>query len=883
MKKKILLLFFVLFSIYNNAQTNSLWKRINSNKSALKNSEKTLQYELNKTLLLQILSETAVQDSKKKGNEIEFPNTKGELEKFNVWESSNFAPELQKLYPNIRAYAGIGINDPTATIHFSISQNGIQTMTLRADSGSEFIEQSSGDKSIYVLSNSESITTERLPFTCSTDDVKLNNKITNRVKANNKTLKTFRLALSCNGEYSSHFGNTVEGVLGGMNATMTRVNGVLNKDFAVKFEIIANNNQIIYLDPNTDPYSDASLGADNPLGAKWNIELQENLTKVITNNNYDIGHLFAGSGGGGNAGCIGCICENPTVNAPRGKGSGYSAPGNIPPIGDFFDIDIVAHEMGHQLGANHTFSHKIEGTGANIEPGSGSTIMGYAGVTNYNVQMHSDDYYSVNSILQIQSNLSSKASIDKETTNNPPLIDAGLNHTIPKGTAFVLKGTGTDQEGDNVSYCWEQNDSAITQIDANSTVFSTKIDGPLFRSLYPSSTPIRYMPALKDVLANKLSTKWESVSTIGRVLNFSLTARDNAISKTAQTATDFTTVTISENAGPFEFTSQSTSDIGWTQNTTERITWNVNGSENLDGSATVNIKLSTDGGMTFPISLASNTPNDGIEEITVPDIKTTNCRLLIEPVNNIYYTVNKTVFAIGYNVTSACNTYTFDAPYDIPETKTFMSKTITVPSGLDTITNVTVNIGVTHTFMSDIEIELISSQGTIVKLLNKNCGNSSLKLNFDDQGNPISCSNTAVQKVSPAEPLNILNGQNPQNEWTLRFRDPSNGDIGKIDNASLTICTKKFTSLSEKDFKIDSFMSYPNPSKGTLNIQFNSKSTANISICVYDLLGRKLFDEKYPNKSSFNEEIKLKNINPGIYVLKVIDGDRKEEKKIIIE
>jgi subtilisin-like proprotein convertase family protein len=882
MKKKILLFFFILFSIANNAQTNSLWKRANSSKT-MQDSENISQYELNESLLKQILSATTIQNSKTKGTEIEFPNTKGELEKFRVWESSNFAPELQKSYPNIRAYAGIGINDPTATLHFSVSQNGIQTMILRADSGSEFIEPSPKKKFIYNLYNSERKTTERLPFSCSTDDVKLDKKLSNRVKANNKTFKTFRLALSCNGEYSAHFGNTVEGVLEGMNATMTRVNGVFNKDLAVKFEIIANNTQIIYLNPDTDPYSDASLGADNPEGAKWNIELQENLTRVIANNNYDIGHLFTGSGGGGNAGCIGCICEDPTANSPRGKGSGYSASGNGSPIGDFFDIDIVAHEMGHQLGANHTFSHKIEGTGANIEPGSGSTIMGYAGVTSYNVQTHSDDYYSVNSIIQIQSNLSSKTSIDKEITNNPPVIDAGLNHTIPKGTAFLLKGTGTDQEGDNITYCWEQNDSAITQIDANSTVFPTKVDGPIFRSLYPSSSPVRYMPALKDVLANKLTSKWESVSTIGRILNFTLTARDNAISETAQTATDYMVVTVSENAGPFEFTSQNSSDIGWVQNSAQTITWNVNGSESLDGSATVNIKLSTDGGLTFPISLASNTPNDGTEIITVPNLTATNCRLLIEPINNIYYTINKTAFAIGYNVTSACNTYTFDAPYDIPESKTYTSKTITVPSGSDTITNVSVNIGATHSFMTDIEIDLISPQGTIVKLLNKSCGNSSVKLNFDDQGNAISCLNTAAQTVIPAEPLNSLNGQNPQNTWTLRFRDPSNGDTGKIDSASLTICTKKFSTLGAKDYKISSFQSYPNPSKGNINIQFNGKSTTDISIALYDLLGRKLFDEKYPNKSDFNENIQLKNIKPGVYILTVIDGERKEEKKIIIE
>jgi subtilisin-like proprotein convertase family protein len=889
MKKKLLLLILVLFYTYTNAQNKLLWTRINNTQNSIEKKSKnnTLQFKLDADLLKEILTTVPNNTSKNQETEISIPNRKGELEKFIIQEYSNFSVELQELYPNIRSYAGTGKSDPTASVHFSISENKIQTMILRGNSGSEFIEVDTNDKTIYTLHYAENRETGNLPFSCSTNDTKLNTELldkTNKTKASDKIFKTFRLALSCNGEYSDHFGNTIEGVLGGMNATMTRVNGIFNKDLAVKFEIIANTTKIIYLDASTDPYSDASLGAENPSGAKWNIELQENLTSVIKNTGYDVGHLFAGSGGGGNAGCIGCICVNPTTNTPRGKGSAYSAPGNGAPIGDFFDIDIVAHEMGHQLGGNHTFSFKIEGTGANIEPGSGTTIMGYAGVTNYNVQSHSDDYYSVNSITQIQNNLSSKTcSIDKIIPNNPPIISAGLDYTIPKGTPFILIGTGVDPDGDNVTFCWEQNDTAITQIDANSIAFPTKIDGPLFRSLNPSNSPIRYMPALKDVLTNTLTTKWESVSNIGRVLNFSLTARDNAIPGTAQTKTDNMVVTVSETAGPFELTSQNTTDIGWLQNSTQTITWNANGSETLDGASMLNIKLSTDGGLTFPIILASNTPNDGSEMITVPTITATNCRLLIEPTNNVFYAVNTKAFAIGYSVTSACDTYNFNAPFPIVEGNNYTIKTINVPNGSTTVAKINIALGVTHPFMSDIEVDLVSPQGTIVKLLNKSCGDSNVKLNFDDLGNAIACSSTSPQTVIPAQPLSVFNGQNPENTWSLRFRDTSNGDTGTIDFAELTICTQTFTTLSNLNYTINDFILYPNPNKGNFNIQFNSKSSDDIAVTVFDVLGRKVFDKKYSNKANFNETIQLKNVKSGIYILSVLDGERREEKKIVIE
>lgn len=897
MKKIILAVILSLITLTIQAQSSSFWKKVNQkdlssiekNKSE-KISEDMRLFQLNEIEMKNTLSkidDKTVQESV----EINIPNADGVLEQYTVRESSNFAPELQSKYPEIRSYKGIGITDKTATAYFSYSPRGIQTMVVRADKDSEFIESYSKTKAIYKLITSKNRSSSNTTIACSTEDVTLNTLLQNKVskiKANDKVFRTFRLALSCNGEYSNYYGGTLAGALAGMNASMTRINGILGKDLAVKFEIIANNDLLVYLDPLTDPYSDSETGADNANGATWNLELQNTLTSYIGNSAYDVGHLLSGSGGGGNAGCIGCICINPTPSVPRGKGSAWSAPYRNTPEGPDFDIDVVAHEMGHQLGGNHTFSYKVEGRGANIEPGSGSTIMGYAGVvspTNLNIQAHSDDYYSVNSVQQIQSNLASKTcSVNTVINNSPPIINAGSDFTIPKGTAFILKGLGSDPNGDTVSYTWEQGDNAVTSIDANSICFPTKADGPLFRSLKPSASATRYMPALKDVLANTLTTQWESVSDIERTLSFFLTGRDNAATGASQTNSDDMNVNVSGTVGPFAVTSQNVDDIGWNQGSSQTITWSVNGSETLSGAANVNIKLSTDGGLTFPITLASNTLNDGSETITVPNITSTNCRLLIEPTANIFYAVNSKVFAVGYSVTSDCNTYTFSTPVSIPDnSQTYTTRTINVPSTSSTIVDVNVTIGVEHTFMPDAQIEIVSPQGTTVILQKNSCG-TKLIANYDDSGAALNCSLTTLQNAIPFQSLNVFNGQDPANTWTLKFRDISGGDTGTLNSASITICTKTYTALSTNNLNLSNFALYPNPSKGQFNVKFSSQSENDVKISVHDLLGRKVFENKYNKTSSeFNENIQLKNVTSGVYLLTIVDGDRKEEKKIMIE
>ena len=560
---------------------------------------------------------------------VQFPNAEGKLESFRIAEASTMTPELQIQYPEIRSYVGQGIDDPTAIIRFSVSpQKGLSSMLRSSLHGTTIIEPLNVNEQSYKVYNRNDSNSRRPKFECLTDDVvdqELLDKIiagTANRDADDGMLHTFRLALSCTGEYGTWAGGTEGGVMAAFNATMTRVNGVFEIDFSVTMEMIANETDIMYFDGATDPY----VGTGSP---DLNNELQANLTSVIGEANYDIGHLVDQRGGGGNANCIGCICVDGQ------KGSGYTSLGN--PSGDDFDIDFVAHEIGHQFGANHTHSHGGEQDVYSLEPGSGSTIMGYAGITGAtDVQPHSDAYFHFFSIQQVTAHVSSRT-CDTETalTQATPTADAGTNKTIPATTAFVLEGAGTSDG--STTFCWEQNDVAGSS--ANTFPSATDTSGPSFRSLTPTTSPNRYMPAFSTVLGGSLGTQWEMVNDISRTYSFKLTVRDN-IAGNGQNKIDDMQVTVDDAAGPFVVTSQ-TAAITWDAGTTQTVTWDVAGTDTGSvNTPNVDIFVTPDNGATL-IQVAAGVPNNGSYGITVPTgAVTSNARVMVKGANNIFYAIN---------------------------------------------------------------------------------------------------------------------------------------------------------------------------------------------------------------------------------------------------
>lgn len=664
MRKKIFVLLVLICFI--NVFAQSYWSAV-ANSGGTEKLRNLHYYRLDISQFNKKISSAQNYLSKNaQGIEVYLPSASGEMEKFLVYSFPVMDEALAKEYA-LGSYIGINVNHPEVTVRFSLAPNDFQSMVM-SNGKYEFIEPQSTDKKIYAVFEKSN----KKPFDCRTGESKalknglkslvqnvdkLKNTFAYKILSNDKKYRTLRLALSVTGEYTQYFGGTVADALTAMNASMTRVNGIMEKDLAVHLNII-NNTAIIYTNPATDPYSDASVGVD---GA-WNVELMNTLhnAAICGDAHFDIGHLFGASGGGGNAGCIGCVCSNDTTVDSSGfptnyKGSAYTSPANRIPSGDNFDIDYVVHEIGHQLGANHTFSYVVEGTGVNVEPASGSTIMGYAGITNADVQAHSDAYFHTVSIDQIQTNLASTTcDVETATTNTPPSIAPLSSYTIPKSTAFVLTASVTDAESNPMTYTWEEVDDA----GSNSVTVPTgnNFTGPLFRSLSPTKIPTRYFPKLSTVLGGSLinATDWESVSNVARSTNFKITVRDNNPAVTQQqTNSASQSITVGDD-GPFvvltknNFYNNVNTPINWSVANTVASPYNV---------ANVKIDYTADSGTTWTI-LSASTVNDGTESfnltgITVPII------VRVSAVGNVFYAVSNTL------VSTAATSCSITAPTNV--------------------------------------------------------------------------------------------------------------------------------------------------------------------------------------------------------------------------
>jgi hypothetical protein len=314
------------------------------------------------------------------------------------------------------------------------------------------------------------------------------------------------------------------------------------------------------------------------------------------------------------------------------------------PTGDNFDIDFVAHEMGHQFGANHTFTFSNEGTGVQNEPGSGTTIMGYAGITGAtDVQPHSDPFFHAVSIQQVTNYVkTTSCQTNTSTGNATPTANAGSDYTIPKGTPFMLTGAGTDANANPLTYCWEQMNSGTSSTTYPS---ATATSGPSFRSYVPSTSNKRYFPRMQTIKTGATTWQWEAVPNVARTLNFRLTVRDNYAAGPANNSDDMI-VTVNGTAGPFVVSAPNTA-VSWAAGSTQTVTWSVAGTTaNGVNAANVEILLSTDGGDTYPITILASTPNDGSQAITVPNNPGTLNRIMVKGANHIFFDISNTNFTI---------------------------------------------------------------------------------------------------------------------------------------------------------------------------------------------------------------------------------------------
>lgn len=561
--------------------------------------------------------------------ELNFPHPDGTRHMYYARENSTLDPALVALF-NIHSYDANGTDG--AFVKWDITEHGFHAMIRKAGESTIFIDPViKGNTQYYIVYYKNDFSTDKVMDCSFGGSNVLDNPVTpvngSAAMFGTCELRTYRLALTATGEYTSFHGGTVAGAQAAQVTTMNRVNGIYEKDLAITMTIIANNNLIIYTNSGTDPFSNGNPGS-------MISQNQSNTDAVIGNGNYDIGHVF-GTNSGGLAG-LGVVCSNSS------KARGVT--GSSAPIGDPFDIDYVAHEIGHQFGGSHTFNGDDGSCATNIsnsaayEPGSGTTIMAYANICgSSNTQAFSDDYfhaYSLSQIISFTTVAGGNSCASQTNTNNEiPIIDTYTNNgfSIPNSTPFELDAQATDTDGDEITYCWEQYD-----LGPQGTPNSPTGNAPLFRSFSPVTTGVRVFPQMSDIV-DKIQTIGEILPNYARSMNFRITIRDN----NGGTDNKSMSVSVDGNAGPFEVTSQSTPSLIWNDGEQKTITWDVANTDIAPVScSTVSIFLSLDGGYTFPITLDSNLPNTGSAIIGVPAIYSANARVKVKGDNNIFFNIN---------------------------------------------------------------------------------------------------------------------------------------------------------------------------------------------------------------------------------------------------
>jgi len=625
-----------------------------------KNKSKIHFGNLNQNIINKKLNEISFLSSKNyKDNFFFFPNENNDLEEFKIHKSSIMSDELSNQYSNIKTFIGNSTSRPEVKIRGTFSPLGLSGMIILPNEVIYIQPQKDSKNGGHLYyKNKNEFYQEYKRLNCITKnkieiekEKSLSEKRISRISE--RKINTFRIAISATASYTDYWGDdndengtNRQDAYAAVVSTINRVNEIFETDLGVHLELVSSDS-LIYANPSTQPY-----------GSNLGDELQKTLSQNIGESNYDIGHLFAYSNQpDGEAGCIGCVCEDGQ------KGRAYSTHPFIDIseqgvfLNDYFDIDFVAHEIGHQFGAHHTFSYETEGVGVNVEPGSGSTLMGYAGITGKDdIQYHSDGYFHYVSINEIHSVLVDKSC--QNITNNDntsPIVNAGINTYIPIGTAYELSAIATTTDGDVLTYTWEQLDSGRV---SNSNYSSNLIIGSINRSKPPSLNNKRFVPNMSRVLEGKLTQSnpqinddWESVSTVGRILNWGVTVRERSIQNNlsiGQISQDQIRINVIGDSTPFKINSQNSVEELWGSGSNEMIKWNV-GKTSISPikTETVSIFLSTDGGNSFPIKLISNTPNDGETYISVPDsISTSKARIKIVADNSIYFAVNSVNFSI---------------------------------------------------------------------------------------------------------------------------------------------------------------------------------------------------------------------------------------------
>jgi hypothetical protein len=577
---------------------------------------------------------------------IALPTPGGSDESFRLVAASVMDDSLAQRFPHIRAYRGVSLSRPNVVVRLERHGNKVSAMVFDSE-GSWMIREAMGR--YRLIPRGQSMDGPRLacsaaamgagPTAFASMPTRLNEGAGREVGS---VLRTYRLAVAATGEFTQTFGGTVAGGLAGVVQAVNRVNEIYENEVGVRLVLVSNNDQLIYVDPLTDPFTNGNIGA-------MVLQSQTTIDAVIGSAGYDVGHLM-GTAGGSGAG-TGVVC------GPR-KAAGVST--DADPSGDPFWVDYFAHELGHQFGAKHTFNgcdgfNAFRDADSAFEPGGGSTIMAFAGLClTQNLQPFSSPFFHVRSLEQMhaftQQGFGSTCGSTTPTGNSPPSVATGGPWTIPARTPFRLPAVATDPDGDPLTFAIEQFDLGTATANGTEVPIDTGV-GPLIRPFPPTAQAVRVVPRLADLLAGT-STLGEALPTTTRILTFRVTARDNrpgggGVSWNGTTSPNVPPLVLNVvgSAGPFRVLSPA-GPVSWTA-AAQPIVWDPAGTASAPIScAEVAIRLSTDGGWTYPRELVAGTVNDGAATVLVPQIDTTQGRVEVSCPGNVFFAVNDAAITI---------------------------------------------------------------------------------------------------------------------------------------------------------------------------------------------------------------------------------------------
>lgn len=562
---------------------------------------------------------------------ITLPFPDGSQHQYKVIENNTMHPDLAAQFPEIKTYDAYGITNPNEFVKLDTTSLGFHAMIMIPGKNPIYIDPyKKNNTQYYIVYDQKNFQTNKIlkcGVTNNTLHLRPIHQLNQFANFNTCVSRQYRLAMAATYQYTQYFGGKANAEAAQVT-TINRVNGIYQTNLAITLQFISNNN-ILICESQACPQLQEQYTSGNP--AMEINQNQVNVDAAIGPANYDIGHVVDAAGSG--LAQLGSVC----IDSEKAMG----VTGTDNPVNDPFDVDYVAHEIGHQFGANHVQNNSCQRNPPTaVEPGSGSTIMGYAGICAPNVQAHSDPYFNGISLEEMGEFISSPQHSCPITAAIPeaPIVTQNTQIvTIPANTPFALTASAQAVAPNAaLTYTWEQMDNEVSP----QPPVSTSVGGPNFRSMPPTSNPTRFLPSLA-ALANNGPFTWEVLPSISRTMKFRTSVRNNTPINSCNAYSDMSLIT-EETAGPFVITYPTLPNISWLGGSAINITWNPARTNMGPVNAHfVDIFMSTDGGLTFPYTIMSRADNNGVREICIPNFNTNTARIMVRAANGSFFNVSR--------------------------------------------------------------------------------------------------------------------------------------------------------------------------------------------------------------------------------------------------